>query len=59
LSMPTHNRLRLNYDQRFSPTFPDTRQRNPKQPVCISEQWTLLMSFAHRELLAEYEILQG
>jgi hypothetical protein len=58
------HRLRFYDDQRLRPSCPEASQRNPEQPIPLTQSWARALALEHDQLLAqgnnlEYEVMPG
>ena len=58
-TMPAHDGVRLNEDQRRAPIPPDPRQGDPELPVARSEMRTAGRALQRAELLPKRQVFQG
>ena len=57
--VPTHDRLRLDDEDRALPSPPERRQSYPEQPVAARQMWAWTLPLEHRELLSQGKDLQA
>src|SRR3989442_388569 len=58
LPVPADHGLRPYHLQRMSPTRPQPREENPKDPVHLRQPWPRLTRLPHSELLPQRQVLQ-
>src|SRR5437867_396274 len=56
--MPPHDRVGLHDDQGRSPILPRLGEQHPKQSISAVEEGTRGVTFEHRQLLTERQVLE-
>ena len=59
LAMPRHDRFGSYDDQRSAPILPGLGENQPEEAIGLSQSWSLALTFEHRELLTEGQILRS